>query len=112
MGSYYLRAWHMRWFNDHIGDGVTVRDLGEDTGASLCQGQLENGDPKADIQRCRGTSLHGLWRVRHWTSAGVVGRLSVTGEVGYEIHCRMGDHATLRKALLDAGADEGIIEYV
>ncbi len=40
-----------------------------------------------------------------------VGRLSVTGEMGYEIHCRMGDHAVLRKTLLAAGADEGMIEY-
>ncbi|MEL6610445.1 MAG: glycine cleavage system protein T, partial [Pseudomonadota bacterium] len=30
MGSYYLRAWHMRWFNDHLTDGVAVRDLGEE----------------------------------------------------------------------------------
>ena len=30
MGSYYLRAWHMRWFNDHLDDGVHLRDLGED----------------------------------------------------------------------------------
>ncbi|MEP5090981.1 MAG: FAD-dependent oxidoreductase, partial [Paracoccaceae bacterium] len=30
MGSYYLRTWHMRWFNDHMVDGVGVRDLGEE----------------------------------------------------------------------------------
>ncbi|MGB2097551.1 MAG: FAD-dependent oxidoreductase, partial [Candidatus Puniceispirillales bacterium] len=30
MGSYYLRAWHMRWFHDHIEDGVNIRDLGEE----------------------------------------------------------------------------------
>ena len=30
MGSYYLRAWHMRWFNQHMMDGVQVRDLGEE----------------------------------------------------------------------------------
>src|SRR6056297_810084 len=29
MGSYYLRAWHMRWFRDHIEEGVNIRDLGE-----------------------------------------------------------------------------------
>jgi dimethylglycine dehydrogenase len=34
MGSYYLRTWHMRWFNDHMQDGVVVRDLGEDVAAS------------------------------------------------------------------------------
>ncbi len=30
MGSYYLRRWHMRWFEDHMEDGVSVRDLGEE----------------------------------------------------------------------------------
>ena len=28
MGSYYLRAWHMRWFNDHLTEGVSIIDLG------------------------------------------------------------------------------------
>ena len=37
-----------------------------------------------------------------------VGRLSVTGELGYEIHCRMGDHIALRRLLLKAGAECGI----
>ncbi|MEO0989917.1 MAG: GTP-binding protein, partial [Pseudomonadota bacterium] len=35
-----------------------------------------------------------------------VARMSVAGELGYEINCRMGDHITLRKALLEAGAEE------
>jgi len=39
-----------------------------------------------------------------------IGRLSVTGELGYEIHCRAGDHAMLRRTLLAAGADDGMTE--
>jgi dimethylglycine dehydrogenase len=31
MGSYYLRQWHMRWFLDHIEDGVSVRDISDAT---------------------------------------------------------------------------------
>ncbi|MEN8933615.1 MAG: FAD-dependent oxidoreductase, partial [Planktotalea arctica] len=30
MGSYYLRRWHMRWFDDHMGADVQVRDLGDE----------------------------------------------------------------------------------
>ena len=30
MGSYYLRAWHMRWFSKYAETGVEVRDLGEE----------------------------------------------------------------------------------
>jgi dimethylglycine dehydrogenase len=40
-----------------------------------------------------------------------VGRLSVSGELGYEIHCNAMDHAGLRRALLEAGAEFGIREY-
>ena len=27
MGSYYLRQWHMRWFETHASPGATVRDI-------------------------------------------------------------------------------------
>ncbi|MGC3938770.1 GcvT family protein [Roseobacter sp. EG26] len=112
MGSYYLRAWHMRWFDDHMEDGVTLRDLGEDTGGFSLAGpaarrvieKLTDG-PVADLpfMGCGAFDI-GLLRCK-------VGRLSVAGELGYEIHCRAGDHATLRRILLEAGADEGIREY-
>jgi dimethylglycine dehydrogenase len=40
-----------------------------------------------------------------------VARLSVTGELGYEINCRALEHAGLRLTLLDAGRDLGLREY-
>jgi dimethylglycine dehydrogenase len=112
MGSYYLRAWHMRWFDDHMHDGVTLRDLGDDTGGFSLSGpasrkvieKLTDG-PVGELpfMGCGAFDI-GLVRAK-------VGRLSVTGELGYEIHCRAGDHATLRKTLLAAGAGEGMREY-
>jgi len=39
-----------------------------------------------------------------------VGRLSVTGEHGYEIHCRANEHIALRRILLEAGANHGLRE--
>ncbi|MGR3466275.1 MAG: glycine cleavage T C-terminal barrel domain-containing protein, partial [Shimia sp.] len=39
-----------------------------------------------------------------------VGRLSVSGELGYEIHCSAAEHITLRETLLEAGAAHGIRE--
>ena len=112
MGSYYLRAWHMRWFNDHMTDGVNIRDLGDDTSGFSLSGpasrkvieKLSDGPVGALPFMGCGTFDIGLLRCK-------VGRLSVAGELGYEIHCRAGDHATLRKILLEAGAEEGIREY-
>ena len=40
-----------------------------------------------------------------------VARLSVTGELGYEINCRALEHAALRRTLLEAGRDLGVKEY-
>ena len=40
-----------------------------------------------------------------------VGRLSVAGELGYEINVSAAEHVVLRETLLDAGRDLGLREY-
>ncbi len=116
MGSYYLRQWHMRWFEDHIGteDDVQVRDISDNmVGFSLSGPKsrdvlaaLTHEDVSHEALPFMGCGQFdiGLIRAR-------VGRLSVTGELGYEINCQAGEHISLRRALLDAGADFGIREY-
>ena len=112
MGSYYLRAWHMRWFNSYLEPGVNIRDLGEEwTGFSLSgprskevmQKLTDGGIDTLGFMGCGQFDL-GLLRTQ-------VGRLSVSGELGYEINCRMGDHIALRRLLLKAGVDSNIREY-
>jgi dimethylglycine dehydrogenase len=112
MGSYYLREWHMRWFADHMEDGVTVRDIADHTvGFSLAGPKsrevierLTDGPiGQLPFMGC-GTFDIGLVRAK-------VGRLSVAGELGYEIHCDAMEHIALRRALLEAGAESGIREY-
>ena len=112
MGSYYLRQWHMRWFMDHMSDGVTVRDLGEEIAGFALTGpnsrkvlqKLVNDDlAEIPFLGCRKLDV-GLVTAR-------VARMSVAGELGYEINCRMGDHLALRRSLLDAGAEFGLREY-
>ena len=112
MGSYYLRRWHMRWFDDHMQDGVTIRDLGEEMAGFSLSGpnsravieRLTDG-PVGDLSfmGCGNFDI-GLIRAK-------VGRLSVTGEAGYEISCRMGDHIALRRLLLAVGFKVNIREY-
>jgi dimethylglycine dehydrogenase len=112
MGSYYLRAWHMRWFNDHLEDSVSVRDLGDE----ICGFGLTGPNSRKVLQKLVADDVAaipfmgcapldvGLMRTR-------VARMSVAGELGYEINCRMGDHIALRRALLKAGEDFGLQEY-
>ncbi len=111
MGSYYLREWHMRWFEDHMADDVGVRDLSDtvvgfgvmgprslEVLARVTDGPID----ELPFMGC-GTFDIGLIRAR-------VGRLSVSGERGYEIHCAASEHIALRKTLLEAGADLGLRE--
>lgn len=111
MGSYYLRAWHQRWFDDHMRDGVSLRDISDETVGFSLSGPnslkvletLTDG-PIGDLpfMGC-GTFDVGLLRCK-------VGRLSVAGELGYEIHCSAVEHVTLRETLLQAGAGLGLRE--
>ncbi len=111
MGSYYLRAWHMRWFNDQMQEGVSVRDLGDDicgfaligpNSQFVLQKVAEGDVSKMRFMDCKGLDV-GLIQSR-------VARMSVTGEMGFELNCKMGDHIALRRILLEAGTDYDIRE--
>ena len=114
MGSYYLRAWHMRWFNDHLAEGVGVRDISDGIVGFSLSGprsrellqRVTPDDVSHEAMRfmaCRTMDV-GMIRAK-------VGRISVTGELGYEIHCAAAEHVLLRRTLLAAGEDLGAVEY-
>ncbi|WP_419910216.1 GcvT family protein [Hoeflea sp.] len=117
MGSYYLREWHMRWFHHHLGaeDGnVSVRDISDDVVGFALAGPksrdvlsaLTHEDISHDalpFMGCKEMDV-GLLRAK-------VGRLSVTGEFGFEINCGAAEHITLRQMLLEAGKDHGLREF-
>ncbi|MBN9255502.1 MULTISPECIES: FAD-dependent oxidoreductase [unclassified Mesorhizobium] len=114
MGSYYLRQWHMRWFESHLQPGVAVRDISDAVvGFSLAGPNARKVLERVTHQDVSHAALGflacttvdvGLIRAR-------VGRLSVIGELGYEIHCQANEHATLRRTLLAAGKELGMTEY-
>lgn len=113
MGSYYLRAWHMRWFHEHMGEGVRVRDISDDICGFSLSGpvsrevlaRLTDADVSKEALPFMGCAEMdvGLLRAK-------VGRLSVCGELGYEINVRASEHIALRRMLLAAGADLGLKE--
>ena len=117
MGSYYLRQWHMRWFEDNIDparDGeVAVRDASDDIcGVSLSGPRsrdvlaaLTHQDVSHQALPFMGCTTMDVGLIR-----AKVGRLSVCGELGYEINCRANEHVTLRQTLLEAGRAVGMRE--
>ena len=114
MGSYYLRRWHMRWFSDYAREGVTVRDISDTIVGFALAGPrsrevlaaLTHQDVSHEALPFMGCTTLDVGLVR-----AKVGRLSVAGELGYEIHCHAAEHIGLRRALLEAGADHGLGEY-
>jgi dimethylglycine dehydrogenase len=114
MGSYYLRNWHMRWFADHIEDGVDVRDISDATTgfgivgprardmlASLTHQDVSNA--ALPFMGCATVDV-GLVRAK-------VCRMSVCGELGFEINCAAAEHVTLYRTLKAVGADFGAIDF-
>jgi dimethylglycine dehydrogenase len=111
MGSYGLRSFHRRWFQAHLGPGVAVQDLSD-----AIAGFSISGPRARDIlQRTTDFDLStlammqcvecdvGLLRAR-------VARISLAGELAYEINVLATEHATLRRILLEAGAVLGLRE--
>ncbi|GAA6198913.1 FAD-dependent oxidoreductase [Aquicoccus sp. SU-CL01552] len=112
MGSYYLRAFHKRWFDlNSDGFDVQIEDISDAlTGFSLngprtfeLLSRITDTDlSDLKMMRCMEADL-GLYRVK-------VARLSLSGEVAVEITGSVTQHALLRKMLLEAGKDLGIRE--
>jgi dimethylglycine dehydrogenase len=104
----------MRWFATHAREGVSLRDISDDViGFSLSGPKSRDLLERVTHQDVSNAALPftgaatldiGLVRAK-------VVRLSVTGELGYEINCRALEHAGLRRTLIEAGRDLGVKEY-
>jgi len=118
MGSYYLRQWHLRWFHDRVAEGpqrdVSVRDTSDGVVGFALSGPRSRdvlaklthqdiGNAALPFMGCTTLDL-GLVRAK-------VGRLSVAGELGYELNCSAAEHIVLREMLLQAGAEFALREY-
>ena len=114
MGSYYLRAWHMRWFDNYLTNGVSIRDISDEILGFSVSGpnarkivqKITNSDlsnQSFPFMSCQEMDM-GLIRAK-------VARISVAGELGFEINCPVASHETLRNTLLEAGKPESMMEY-
>ena len=109
MGSYYLRKFHMRWFQQHMMESVHIRDMADAvTGFSIngpnAKAILEkvSDTDLSDLKmmRCKHADL-GLFRVK-------IARLSLLGEAAFEINCIANEQVMLRRMLMEAGKELGL----
>lgn len=109
MGSYYLRSFHLRWFADHAGEGANVRDISDDWVGFSVQGP----PARAVIEQLAGPLsplMMGCAQIDIGLTRARVARLSLSGELAFEINVPAALHTTLRRQLLDAGAGFGLRE--
>ena len=91
-GSGYLQRFHLRWFHDHLDqEKVSIEDL-TDTRAGLA---VSGPNAREIMQSVTGSSLSNgdfsFLAAREMQVGGydaLVGRISLTGELGYEIYLR------------------------
>ncbi|MEI9405065.1 FAD-dependent oxidoreductase [Mesorhizobium argentiipisi] len=113
MGSYYLREFHMRWFEAHVTQGVSVTDISDAMSGFLVTGpnarRIVERTTHQDVSAAAlpfmacGKFDIDMARAR-------VARLSIAGELGFEINCPATLHSSLRETLLVAGEDLGLAE--
>lgn len=89
-GSGYLQTWHMRWFCEHlVGEGVHVRNVTDSYGGIALFGprsrDLLSRIASADVSD-RALPFMAVTTVDIGLTSALVGRLSVSGELGYEIY--------------------------
>jgi len=113
VASYYLQEWHMRWFNKHLpSSGVMIKNLSDDWMGFALSGpnsrqiisQLVNTDMSNQsfpFLACREMDVVGI--------NAIVARISLTGELGYEINVPVNHQSALYSALMSAGKDLGLV---
>jgi dimethylglycine dehydrogenase len=112
VGSYALQEWHLRWMRDHLPpSGVQLENLSESwLGVSLSGPNAREVLVRAGAVDCGGDALPFLglgWRDVGCSRA-LVARVSLTGELGYEINVPALQQRGLWQALLQAGEGLGL----
>ena len=112
VGSYYLQEWHLRWFRELLPPrGVELRNISDEWMGFSVSGPSS----RRIVQRALDADLSA--EAIPFLTAGlldfdgadaVVARLSLTGELGYEVTVPTAHHRSLLSALRSAGDGDGL----
>jgi dimethylglycine dehydrogenase len=111
--SYYLQEWHTRWFNEHRpADGsVAITNLCDDWCGFSLSGPASRDVLQKLVDDDLGNEALPFLSVRSMRvgdSDAVVGRISLSGELGYEVTVRAPEQRTLLADLRNAGEPHGM----
>lgn len=108
VGSYYLQSWHMRWFQDHLPEhGVSIRNISDLTPALTLAGPRSRdllvalgGDPSLNFL--------GVGAMDIASAPATVARISLSGELGFEVHAEAPCIRSIYRAAKNLGKQFGI----
>jgi len=111
-GSYYLQTWHQRWFREQLpNSGVALRNITDDWMGFSLSGPASRAILERLAHDDVSDAAFPFLAVRMLdvgTARAVVGRISLTGELGYEIVVPAIQHRTLLRELREAGQGSGL----
>ncbi|MDE3123380.1 MAG: FAD-dependent oxidoreductase [Paracoccaceae bacterium] len=109
--SYGAQGWHMRWFEQHLEDGVTVENVSDlRTGFQIAGPKARELLARVTRADVSGEAFR-FMDVRRMTvgmANCIVQRVSYTGDLGYEIFCDHMSQRHLWHTLWEAGRDLGL----
>jgi len=116
IGSYYLQEWHGRWFRDLLpASGVTLTNLSDTWTGFALSGPLARDIVKPFVDRDLSNATFPFMAVAEMTVAtrdrpltATIARLSLTGELGYELYVPASDQRALMQALMAGGRECGL----
>ena len=112
IGSYYLQEWHGRWFRDLLPpSGVTFTNLSDTWTGFALSGPLARDIVQPLVERDLSNAAFPFMSVAEMEvglARAVVARLSLTGEVGYEIYVPAAGQRALLHALMAVGRERGL----
>ena len=112
VGSYYLQEWHQRWFRQHLPNAgvqltnVTDQWMGFSLSGPNSRQVLEQLTHESVAHADFPLFSHRLMDVG--TTEAVVGRLSLTGELGFEVTVPTSQHRALLQQLRGVGDAYGL----
>jgi dimethylglycine dehydrogenase len=112
IGSYYLQEWHGRWFREQLPvSGVTLTNLSDAWTGFALSGPASREIVAQLVDRDLSNAAFPFMSCAEMAvglARAVVARISLTGELGYEINVPAAQQRALYQSLLEAGRANGL----
>ena len=109
--SYGAQAFHWRWFQQNLTDGVTLENISDRRTGFQIAGPRARDVLAACTRDAVDLKFMDVRRMTIGMADCIVQRVSYTGDLGFEIYCDMHSQRALWQILWDAGQPLGMVPF-